>query len=307
MTKKKPMIKRTSQANKAISKAKPVVKANGATFAASHLIDERIQSLGDWRGETLAEVRRAILQAHPGIAEECKWVKPSNPWGVPVWSHAGIICTGETYQEVVKLTFAKGASLDDPQGLFNSSLEGNTRRAIDIREGDAIDAEAFKALIQAAVEENLRASAPKTKPNKLQKNEQGVVLLSGGNPQIAKADGDVPVQAYLAAMPGWKGDIGRMLDKLIKRTVPEVRKAVRWNTPFYGIEGQGWFLGYHCMTKYVKVSFFRGSSLRPIPPGESKQKEVRYLDIYENDQLDEELLASWIKQASELPGEKLFK
>lgn len=301
--------KRTSKSSKAKStpKAKPAAKAKGATFVASHIIDEKIRSLGDWRGETLAELRRAIHQADPHILEECKWVKPSNPWGVPVWSHAGIICTGETYQEVVKLTFAKGASLDDPQGLFNSSLEGNTRRAIDIREGDALDAEAFKALIQAAVEENLRASVPETKPNKLQKNEQGVVLLSGGNPQIAKADGDAPVQAYLAAMPGWKGDIGRMLDKLIERTVPKVRKAVRWNTPFYGIEGQGWFLGYHCMTKYVKVSFFRGSSLRPIPPGESKQKEVRYLDIYENDQLDEELLASWIRQASELPGEKLFK
>jgi hypothetical protein len=291
-------------------KAKPGAKAKGATSAASHIIDEKIRSLGDWRGEMLTELRRAILQAHPGIVEECKWVKPSNPWGVPVWSNAGIICTGETYKDVVKLTFARGASLDDPQGLFNSSLEGSTRRAIDIREGDAIDAEAFKALIQAAVEENLRSSASKsgtkTKPHKLQKNEQGVVLLSGGNPQIAKADGDAPVQAYIAAMPGWKCDVGRMLDTLIERTVPHVRKAVRWNTPFYGLEKNGWFLGYHCLTKYVKVSFFRGTSLRPVPPGESKQKEVRYLDIYENDQIDKELLSSWIRQASELPGEKMF-
>lgn len=292
-----------------LPKAKPGAKAKGTTFAASHIIDEKIRSLGDWRGEILAELRRAILQAAPGIVEECKWVKPSNPWGVPVWSHAGIICTGETYKDVVKLTFARGASVDDPQGLFNSSLEGNTRRAIDIREGDALDAEAFKALIRAAVEENHRAYAPKskTKPTKLQKNEQGVVLLSGGNPQIAKADGDVPVQAYIAAMPGWKGDVGRMLDTLIERTVPHVKKAIRWNTPFYGIEGQGWFLGYHCLTKYVKVSFFRGTSLRPVPPGESKQKEVRYLDINENDQIDKELLSSWIRQASELPGERLFK
>jgi hypothetical protein len=128
------------------------------------------------------------------------------------------------------------------------------------------------------------------------------VLLSGDNPQIAKADGDAPVQAYIAAMPGWKGDVGRRLDALIVRTVPGVRKAVRWNTPFYGIEGQGWFLGLHCMTKYIKVAFFRGTSLRPVPPVESKQKEVRYFHIEENDPLDEELAARWIKQASELPG-----
>ncbi len=131
-------------------------------------------------------------------------------------------------------------------------------------------------------------------------------LLSGGNPQIAKADGDAPVQAYIAAMPGWKRDVGRRLDALIVRTVPNVRKAVRWNTPFYGIEGQGWFLGFHCITKYVKVAFFRGTSLRPLPPVESKQKDVRYFHIHEDDQLDEELVASWIRQASELPGEKLF-
>src|SRR6516162_6685767 len=132
------------------------------------------------------------------------------------------------------------------------------------------------------------------------------VLLSGGNPQIAKADGDAPVQAYIAAMPGWKCDVGRRLDALLERTVPGVRKAVKWNTPFYGIEGQGWFLGMHCFTKYVKLAFFRGTSLRPVPPGESKQKEVRYLDIHEDDQLDEELVASWIRQASDLPGADLF-
>jgi len=108
-------------------------------------------------------------------------------------------------------------------------------------------------------------------------------LLAGGNPQIAKADGDAPVQAYIAAMPGWKSDVGRSLDALIVRTIPGVRKAVKWNTPFYGIEGQGWFLSFHCFTKYVKVGFYRGTSLRPVPPGESKQKEVRYLDIHEHD------------------------
>jgi hypothetical protein len=128
------------------------------------------------------------------------------------------------------------------------------------------------------------------------------VLLAGGNPQIAKADGDAPVQAYIAAMPGWKSDIGRTLDALIVRTVPDVQKAVKWNSPFYGIEGQGWFLNFHCFTKYVKVAFFSGTSLSPLPPGESKSKDARYLDIYENDPLDEELLASWIGQAAELPG-----
>jgi hypothetical protein len=128
------------------------------------------------------------------------------------------------------------------------------------------------------------------------------VLLAGGNPQIAKADGNAPVQAYIAAMPGWKREVGSRLDALIVGGVPDVQKAVKWNSPFYGIEGQGWFLNFHCFTKYVKVAFFRGTSLSPLPPGESKSKDVRYLDIYENDQLDEGLLRSWISQASELPG-----
>ena len=127
-------------------------------------------------------------------------------------------------------------------------------------------------------------------------------LLAGGNPQIAKADGDAPVQAYIAAMPGWKRDIGRRLDALVAQTVPDVRKAVKWNSPFYGLEGQGWFLSYHCFTKYVKVSFFRGKSLRPQPPGESKHQEVRYLDIREGDPINESQLASWIRQAAALPG-----
>jgi hypothetical protein len=127
-------------------------------------------------------------------------------------------------------------------------------------------------------------------------------LLAGGNPQIAKADGDAPVQAYIAAMPGWKRDVGQRLDALIVRTVPDVRKAVRWNSPFYGIGGQGWFLAFHCLTKYVKVTFFRGTSLRPLPPGESRNRDTRYLDIHEHDALDQELVASWIRQASALPG-----
>ena len=127
-------------------------------------------------------------------------------------------------------------------------------------------------------------------------------LLSGGNPQIAKGDGDAPVQAYIAAMPGWKSELGRRLDALIERAVPGVRKAVKWNSPFYGVEGQGWFLSLHCFTKYIKMAFFRGTSLRPMPPDKSKQKEVRYLDIHEDDQLDEAQMATWVKQAAALPG-----
>ena len=199
----------------------------------------------------------------------------------------------------MKLTFARGAGIPDPSRLFNSSLEGNTRRAIDIHEGEKVDAGAFKTLVKTAVAQN---GPPAKKAQPGASEAKPVKLLSGGNPQIAKADGDAPVQAYIDAMPGWKRDIGRWLDALIVRNVPDVRKAVKWNSPFYGIEGQGWFLNFHCFTKYVKVAFFRGTSLRPLPPGESKHKEVRYLDIHEDDQLDEELMASWIRQASELPG-----
>ena len=132
-----------------------------------------------------------------------------------------------------------------------------------------------------------------------------VRLLSGGNPQIAKGDGDAPVQAYIAAMPGWKGDVGRRIDAIVERTVPGVRKAVKWNSPFYGVEGNGWFLSYHCMTKYVKVGFFKGASLDPLPPGTSKQKDVRYLDIREDDPIDEAQFVDWVKQASSLPGTKM--
>lgn len=132
-----------------------------------------------------------------------------------------------------------------------------------------------------------------------------VVLLSGGNPQIAKAYGDAPVQAYIAAMPGWKSTVGRRIDALIARTVPDVYKAVKWNSPLYGFEDKGWFLGIHVFARYIKLAFFRGASLRPPPPGESKQKAVRYLDIYEDDQLDEGQLAAWVKQASQLPGERM--
>ena len=131
------------------------------------------------------------------------------------------------------------------------------------------------------------------------------VLLAGGNPQIAKGEGDGPVQAYIAAMPGWKSQVGRRLDGLIAAAVPGVRKAVKWNSPFYGVGGQGWFLSFHCYARHVKLAFFRGRSLHPVPPGASKHAEVRYLDIREGEGLDETQLADWVKQASRLPGERM--
>ena len=151
------------------------------------------------------------------------------------------------------------------------------------------------------------AAAKPRKPAKDAAAAATPTLLSGGNPQIAKGYGDGPVQAYIAAMPGWKSDVGRRLDALIERTVPGVRKAVKWNSPLYGAgaEEQTWFLSLHCFTKYIKVAFFRGASLHPLPPGTSKHKDVRYLDIREDEPLDEAQFAAWVKQASQLPGEKM--
>jgi len=145
-----------------------------------------------------------------------------------------------------------------------------------------------------------RRSGRRVAPSKA-KGGKVPVLLTGGNPQIAKADGDAPVQAYIAAMPGWKREVGHRLDTLIVRTVPGVRKAVKWNSPLYGVEGQGFFLGFYTFTHYVKVTFFRGTLLRPVPPVASKHKEVRYVDIHEDD-LDEAQMAAWVKQAAALPG-----
>lgn len=129
-------------------------------------------------------------------------------------------------------------------------------------------------------------------------------LLSGGNPQIAKGYGNAPAQAYIAAMPGWKSDTGQRIDAIVERTVPGVKKAVKWNSPFYGVEDDLWFLSLHCFTKYVKVTFFRGTSLKPVPPGKSKHPEVRYYDIHEG-QFDEAQFTDWVKQAAALPGEKM--
>jgi hypothetical protein len=285
-----------------MKKSKNQANERNGGDSASRKIDAKIETLNDWRGDMLARIRKVIHDADPEIVEEVKWVKPSNPMGVPVWSHDGIICTGETYKDVVKLTFAKGASLKDQRKLFNSSLEGNTRRAIDIREGESLDATALKALIQAAVAENQGSSGPKPKsPPKAGVKSKTAKLLTGGNPQIPKADGDAPVQAYIAAMPGWKREIGKRLDALIVRNAPKVQKAVKWNSPFYGIADQGWFVSFHVFTRYVKVTFFRGTSLRPIPPG-GAQKDARWIDIHEGDKLDEAQMATWVKQAAALPG-----
>lgn len=372
---------------------------------ASARISDRLAELGDWRGDVLRQVRALIQEAEPDVIEEWKWAKATSP-GVPVWSHDGIICTGESYKSVVKLTFARGASLDDPSHLFNASLEGNVRRAIDIRQGERLDEDAFKALIREAVALNesvrsastkrtggntaenakeidravssqkmasrrtasrmaaqprtqsqwkmapgrskqpagesdgdrdkpsaigeaastprtrrrvtsaaptkkgLRASStkprgtekPASRPRRDADGSEKTVLLAGGNPQIAKGDGDSPVQKYIAAMPGWKSAVGRRLDTLIMRAVPQARKAVKWNSPFYGIDQHGWFLNFHCFDRYVKVAFFKGSQLRPLPPGHSKQKDARYLDIYESDELDETTLMKWFTQAAKIPG-----
>lgn len=276
--------------------------------ATSELISNRIAELGDWRGETLARVRALILEADPQMTEEWKWM------GTPVWSHHGNVCTGETYKSVVKLTFVSGASLPDPSGLFNSSLDGNTRRAIDIREGEKLNARAFKALVRAAVAANellkRRRAEPrvKAKPRsspgrrRIVDAEPAVRLLAGGNPQIAKGDGDGPVQSYIAAMPGWKRNTGRQIDALIVKTAPGVRKAVRWNSPFYGVDGHGWFLSFHVFAQYVKVSFFAGALLTPMPPGGTpKSGQVRWLDIREGDDFEKQL-ERWVKQAVKLDG-----
>jgi hypothetical protein len=290
-TKAKGPAKAGAKAGPGASEAKPVPadlgsREQGTGERASRLIDQRIRDLGGWRGETLARMRALILETDPEMIEEWKW-------SVPVWSHHGIVCTGEAYKQVVKLTFARGAKVPDPSRLFNSSLGGNTRRAIDIHEGEEIDAGAFKALVKAAVAQN-GPPAKKARP---------VKRLAGGNPQIAKADGDAPVQAYIAGMPGWKRDVGRWLDALLVRHVPNVRKAVKWNSPFYGIEGQGWFLSFHVFTHYVKVTFFHGTSLLPVPPGGTvRSKDARWIDIHEDDALDEAQMVTWVKQAAALPG-----
>lgn len=288
------------------------------------------QHSDDWQRATLERMRELIRQAAPDAVEEAKWRKPSNGMqGVPVWSDHGIICTGETYKDKVKLTFARGAAIEDPDGLFNASLDAGTRRAIDIREGEKVNSTAFKALVRRAVAANRlgeearaggkgsKARNPATSAaaaHTTKKKAAGgpshmpgeVALLSGGNPQIPKGDGDAPVQQYIAAIPGWKRDVAREVDRLVAEVVPKVRKAVRWNSPFYGVEGQGWFLSFHCFERYLKLTFFKGGSLQPPPPEKSKYRDVRYLHVCEGERIDGPQMTAWIHQAAALPGESLF-
>ena len=184
-----------------------------------------------------------------------------------------------------------------------STKKASTKKA-SAKKASAKKAPAKKASTKKASAKKVstkKASAKKATAKKAS-TKKAPVLLAGGNPQIAKGDGDAPVQAYIAALPGWKHEAGRNLDALIERTLPGVCKAVKWNSPFYGVEGQGWFLGLHAMTKYLKIAFFRGSSLIPLPPVESKSKETRYFHIYEGEQLDEAQISAWIRQAAALPG-----
>ena len=259
-------------------------------LSASDLIDKAIAELGDWRGERLAEIRGLIHEVDPEVVEEWKWR------GSPTWSHDGTFAVGNAHKDKVKITFTNGAQLKDPGKVFNAGLGGKKWRTLDILEGDRINRTALKALLREAVAYNAahgysgRKAAAGDKP----------VLLSGGNPQIAKADGDAPVQAYIAAMPEWKHDIGRRLDDLIERTVPDVRKAVRWNSPWYGVEGMGWFLSYHVFARYVKVTFTNGMRLEPLPPGEAKDPDSRWINIHEGE-LDEAQMETWVRQAAALP------
>ena len=232
-----------------------------------------------------------IHEVDPEVVEEWKWR------GSPTWSHDGTFVVGNAQKDKVRIRFAHGVQLRDPKQLFNASLGGKQWRAIDFFEGDRISRRALKALLREAVAYNRthgysgRKAAAGDTP----------VLLSGGNPQIAKADGDAPVQAYLAAMPEWKQGVGRRLDDLIVRTAPEVRKAVRWNSPWYGIEGQGWFVTFHVFTRYVKVTFTNGARLDPLPPGPAKDPDSRWINIHEGE-LDEAQMETWIRQAAALPG-----
>ena len=306
----------------------------GSATGASKQIDKLIAKTNDWRGDRLAAVRKLIHEIDPEVVEDWKWM------GTPCWSHDGMYVIANPHKDKVKLTFFHGAQLPDPQKLFNAGLGGGKWRAIDIREGDKVNQSALKALLRAAVKYNTthvvpksrgsRKSMPKKKVAKKAARSAGKTrkpakaskkpgktaasrkaaprraapkprLLAGGNPQIAMGDGDAPVQAYIAATPGWKRDACRRLDELITRTVPGVRKAVKWNSPFYGTE-RGWFLGFHCFTDYVKVNFFRGTSLSPMPPVGSKDKNARYLHIQEGELIDEALVASWFRQAAALPG-----
>lgn len=267
-------------------------KTSQDDLSAAERIDARVAELGDWRGERLAEFRKLIHEAEPDVTEEWKWR------GTPVWEYNGIFAVGDAFKNKVKLTFHSGAMLRDANKVFNAGLSGNKWRAIDSFEADEIDKSAFKKLVREAVSYNTKQLLSKAKGGMVGGKP---VLLSGGNPQIPKGDGDASVQAYIAAIPRWKKEIARRLDEIIVRNVPEVRKAMRWNSPFYGVEGQGWFASYHVFSRYIKVTFLNGASLDPIPPGGGKDPDSRWVDIYEG-KLDEEQMTEWIRQSSAITG-----
>lgn len=248
-------------------------------------------SFAEWKRDQSPEnlrrinaIVRLVKQVAPEFTQTVKWGQGCFTHGD---AHKAFIHAAADH---VQFGFYVGSALHDPQRV----LVGNGKhvRHVKVYATKDIPREALAALLQQVREPK---KAPKT---------SSVVLLSGGNPQIAKGEGDAVVQAYLAAMPGWKADIGRRLDAIITKTVRGVHKAVKWNSPFYGIKGEGWFVSFHCFNKYVKVTFFQGASLRPAPVGKSKYESVRYHDIYEG-QLDDAQFAKWVKQASRLPGEKL--
>ena len=209
-----------------------------------------------------------------------------------------MFAVGDVFERNVKLTFHSGASLRDRKNVFNAGLDGKSSRAIDHFETDEIDKTGFKGLVREAVSFNTKQSLAKANGGLV---DGRPVLLSGGNPQIPKGDGDAPVQAYIAAIPRWKQMVGRRLDELLVQEVPGVRKAMRWNSPFYGVEGQGWFASFHVFSRYIKVTFLNGASLQPLPPGGGKDPDSRWIDIHEG-QLDEDQMSDWIRQSAAIPG-----
>ncbi len=267
-------------------------KKASESLSAPERIDARIAELGDWRGEKLAELRSLIHDAEPDVEEAC------GLGGTPTWSYNGILLVGDGFKDKVKLTFHSGAMLKDPKNVFNAGLDENKRRSIDLSEGDDVDKTAFKAMVRQAVSYNTRQLLAKAKGGMI---DGKPVLLSGGNPQIPKSEGDAPIQTYIDAIPGWKRQTTRRIDEIIVENVPGVLKAVRWNSPFYGIEGQGWFVSYHMFSRYIKVTFLNGATLDPEPPGSGKDPDSRWIDIHE-DELDEEQLAEWVRQSAVVPG-----
>ena len=272
--------------------ARTATKKSPDELSAEERIDARVAELGDWRGARLAVFRKLIHEAEPDVTEEWKWR------GTPVWEYNGILLVGDGFKDKVKLTFQSGAMLRDRDNVFNAGLSGNKWRAIDSFEGDEIDKAGFKKLVREAVSYNTKQRLSKAKGGMV---DGKPVLLSGGNPQMPKSEGDAPVQAYIAAIPRWKSDLARRLDEIIVRNVPEVRKAMRWNSPFYGVEGRGWFVSYHVFSRYVKVTFLNGASLNPVPCGGGNDPDSRWVDIYEGE-LDEEQMADWVRQSAAVPG-----